>query len=236
MNKSMLSLAAAMALLAPAVSVAAEPIYGVWVREGHPTDKLEFYDCNGKLCAKGVLPMLDGSPPPIVLRSAAKTGPNSWKGDLFNPEDGKTYTGKITYDSPTQFTLTGCLMAFLCQSETWERVSGPPKPKPEVKPEAKAEGKTDGKSHEDAKVESKGEAKADAKTADKAQAGSKPAADAAKPHADVAKPHADAAKPHVEAAKPHADADKPHAAPKHAEGAAPKAAPAHPRAPDDEAN
>lgn len=232
MNKIVPSIAAAMALLAPAVSFAADPIYGVWVREGHPTDKLEFYDCAGKLCAKGVLPMLDGSPPPIILRSAAKTGPNSWKGDLFNPEDGKTYTGKITYDTPNQFTLTGCLVAFLCQSETWTRVSGPPKPKVEPKPEAKAEGKTDGKGHEDDKVDAKGEAKGEAK----------PAADAAKPH--TAPKHAEgadtgAAKPHpapkhAESADP--GAAKPHPAPKHAEGAAPKAAPAHPRAPDDDAN
>lgn len=141
MKRSMLGFFAAMALCAPSASLATDAIYGVWVRDGHPTDKLEFYDCSGKLCAKGTLPGVDGSPPPIILRSAAKTGPNNWKGDLFNPEDGKTYTGKISYDSPTQMTMTGCLVAFLCQSETWTRVSGPPKPKAEAKPEAKAEDK-----------------------------------------------------------------------------------------------
>jgi uncharacterized protein (DUF2147 family) len=139
MKRSLLGIVAALAICAPSASYAADAIYGVWVRDGHPTDKLEFYDCSGKLCAKGTLPALDGGPPPIILRSAAKTGPNSWKGDLFNPEDGKTYTGKISYDSPTQMTMTGCLVAFLCQSETWTRVSGPPKPKVEAKPEAKAD-------------------------------------------------------------------------------------------------
>ncbi len=221
MNKLLLSLAAATALLAPAAASAEQPIYGVWVRDGHPTDKLEFYDCSGKLCAKGVLPMLDGSPPPVVLRSAAKTGPNSWKGDLFNPEDGKTYTGKITYDSPTQFTLTGCLMAFLCQSETWTRVSGPPKPKAEPKPEAKAEGKSEAKS--EGKTESrapvtelKGEGKGADKgaqgtakaTADKAQAASKPAAAESSKTAKATKPA-------------------------EAKSAAPKPAPAHPKPPED---
>jgi uncharacterized protein (DUF2147 family) len=158
----MLGFFAAMALCAPSASLAADAIYGVWVRDGHPTDKLEFYDCSGKLCAKGTLPGVDGSPPPIILRSAAKTGPNNWKGDLFNPEDGKTYTGKISYDSPTQMTMTGCLVAFLCQSETWTRVSGPPKPKAEAKPEAKAEDKDVEKGAEKAVDKAPGKTGADA--------------------------------------------------------------------------
>ena len=170
MRRSVLGTIAAMVLCAPSASLAADAIYGVWVRDGHPTDKLEFYDCSGKLCAKGTLPGVDGSPPPIILRSAAKTGPNNWKGDLFNPEDGKTYTGKISYDSPTQMTMTGCLVAFLCQSETWTRVSGPPKPKAEAKPEAKADSKAEEKEAE-AKPSEKGAEKASGK----AEAGARPA-------------------------------------------------------------
>jgi uncharacterized protein (DUF2147 family) len=162
MKRLLLSIVAATAFCAPRIAFASE-IYGVWVREGHPTDKLEFYDCQGKLCAKGVLPMLDGSPPPVVLRHAAKTGPNSWKGDLFNPEDGKTYTGKITYETPNQLTLTGCLVAFLCQSETWTRISGPTKPAPPP----------------DAKTDSKGDVKGEGKSDPKA-AKAPPAADSAK--------------------------------------------------------
>lgn len=173
MKRLLLSFAAATALAAPPAARAAEPIYGVWVREGHPTDKLEFFDCGGKLCAKGIRPMLDGRPAPLVIRNAPKTGPNSWKGDLFNPEDGKTYTGKITYDSPNQLTLTGCLVAFLCQSEQWSRVSGPTKPSAD---------KSDAKGH-DSHDAAKGAA-ADAKAGDRA--GDKAADKAAKPAAPKA--------------------------------------------------
>lgn len=175
MKRLMLGIAAATALCAPQIASAMD-IYGVWVREGHATDKLEFFDCQGKLCAKGVLPMLDGSPPPLVLRHAPKTGPNSWKGDLFNPEDGKTYTGKITYEPPNQLTLTGCLVAFLCQSETWTRVSGPPKA-----------------AHDDAKKDAKGDSSAKASAADSTKAGDK-SADKAAP-AKAAAGHDDAKKP-----------------------------------------
>lgn len=134
MRKACLCVAIATALCAPTAANAVDAIYGVWVREGHPDDKLEYYDCSGKLCAKGIEPMPDGSPPPVVLKDAAKTTPNHWEGDIKDPESGKTYIGKIALDSPTSLTMTGCLVAFLCQSETWTKVSGPTKPAADAKP------------------------------------------------------------------------------------------------------
>jgi len=125
MKKALLYVAAAATLCAPTAAHAVDAVYGVWVREGHPDDKLEFYDCAGKLCAKAIEPMPDGSPPPQILRNAAKAGTNNWEGEIFDPEGGKTYIGKIKLDSPTAMTMTGCLVAFLCQSETWTKVSGP---------------------------------------------------------------------------------------------------------------
>jgi uncharacterized protein (DUF2147 family) len=112
---------AALSLLGFSAAKAEESIYGVWVRGGRQ-EKLEFFDCEGKLCARGVVPLPDGSPPPLILRKAPQTAPNQWKGDLYNPENGKLYSGTITLNSPTQLTLTGCLIAFLCQSETWTKV------------------------------------------------------------------------------------------------------------------
>jgi len=121
-----LGLAPPLAVAGPA-AVAVEPVYGVWMRGGH-TEKMEFYDCAGNLCARGLLPGLDGSPPLVILRNAAKIAPNQWRGDLFNPENGKIYGGTITLNTPTQLTLTGCLVAFLCQSETWTKVPPPVAP------------------------------------------------------------------------------------------------------------
>lgn len=110
-------------LLAPAR--ASEGIGGVWKRDGVDGGKLEFFDCKGKLCARGVVPLPDGSPPPLIIRNASKVGENSWKGDLYNPEDGKIYGGRVVLNSPSKLTLTGCLMELLCQSEGFIRVSGP---------------------------------------------------------------------------------------------------------------
>jgi len=133
MRKAFIRIAMATSLCVPMAANAADAIYGVWVREGHPTDKLEFYDCSGKLCAKGIEAMPDGSPPPEVLRNAAKTAPKHWEGEINDPESGKTYIGKISLDSSTALTMTGCLVAFLCQSETWTKVSGPTKPAADAK-------------------------------------------------------------------------------------------------------
>ena len=118
---------------------ASEGIGGIWKRDGGDGGKLEFFDCKGKLCARGVVPLPDGSPPPLIIRNASKIGENSWKRDLYNPEDGKIYGGRVVLNSPTKLTLTGCLMEFLCQSEGFVRISGavsgkPSKPDENTKP------------------------------------------------------------------------------------------------------
>lgn len=125
MMKTVRFFVAALLTLGPALAVAGESVHGVWLRGGHD-EKMEFYGCDGKLCAKGVEALPDGSPPPLILDHAEKTESNKWKGDLFNPEDGKLYPGTITLESANQMTLTGCLIGFLCQSESWSRVAKAP--------------------------------------------------------------------------------------------------------------
>lgn len=124
-------------LLSTTPCLATETISGLWARDGH-NERLEFFDCDGKLCAKGEIPGPSGQPP-LVLRYAEKTAPNQWKGDLFNPENGKLYSGSVTLETPNHLTLTGCLIGFLCQSETWTRVQQ--KTSPEKTPPAKAHAK-----------------------------------------------------------------------------------------------
>ncbi len=111
-------------LLGASPALASDSVYGIWSRDGHD-EKMEFFDCGGALCAHGIIPMPDGSPQPLVLRHAKKIADNQWKGELFNPEDGKVYSGEIHYKAPSKLTLTGCMMSVLCQSETWTKISGP---------------------------------------------------------------------------------------------------------------
>ena len=97
--------------------------YGVWFREESGT-KFDFYNCDSKLCAR----VIDVSKTDdrkvigtVILRNAAKTGPNEWSGDLYNSKDGKIYSGTITVNSLTDLSLKGCLMIF-CQTEKWVKL------------------------------------------------------------------------------------------------------------------
>ena len=48
-------------------------------------------------------------------------GTDAWKGSAFNPEDGKTYSGKMSLSGGT-LTTAGCAMGgMICKSSTWTR-------------------------------------------------------------------------------------------------------------------
>lgn len=100
--------------------------HGVWLRpEGG--EKFSFYDCDGGLlCAKlvSVAKAEDAKAVgTVILRGAAKSGPNEWKGKLYNAEDGKTYEGYVSLRSANELRLKGCLWGVLCSGETWTRVA-----------------------------------------------------------------------------------------------------------------
>ncbi|AWI90110.1 DUF2147 domain-containing protein [Methylorubrum aminovorans] len=46
-----------------------------------------------------------------------------YEGKIYNAEDGKFYDVTIWSDEPEELTVKGCLIAFLCQSQSWKRVS-----------------------------------------------------------------------------------------------------------------
>ncbi len=102
--------------------------HGMWLRpEGG--EQFSFYDCDGLLCAKLVAvakPEDEKAIGTVILRGASKSGPNEWKGKLFNSQDGKTYDGFVSVTSANELKLKGCLWGVLCSGETWTRVA--PKP------------------------------------------------------------------------------------------------------------
>ncbi len=46
-----------------------------------------------------------------------------YEGKIYNAEDGKFYDVTIWSDAPEELTVKGCLIAFLCQSQTWTRAN-----------------------------------------------------------------------------------------------------------------
>jgi uncharacterized protein (DUF2147 family) len=58
-----------------------------------------------------------------MLTSLKPSGDGQWNGDLYNPLDGMTYTGRLQNLGPDRLQLKGCALAgLLCQTETWTRV------------------------------------------------------------------------------------------------------------------
>ncbi|MGY4308283.1 uncharacterized protein (DUF2147 family) [Bradyrhizobium sp. USDA 4369] len=125
----------AAALIVPAIAHAEGPA-GTW---RHPDSTLmKFYNCGGGLCAQIVKNStpgqrdvnnpdsakkdrpLDGL---VVMSGAQKVGGTEWSGKLYNPDDGKTYSGKIVLQSNTELKLQGCVLGGLvCKGETLSRV------------------------------------------------------------------------------------------------------------------
>lgn len=50
-------------------------------------------------------------------------GADAWAGKAFNPEDGQTYSGKITL-SGSSMTTAGCVAGgWICRSVSWSKVN-----------------------------------------------------------------------------------------------------------------
>jgi uncharacterized protein (DUF2147 family) len=52
------------------------------------------------------------------------SGANKWSGQLYNAEDGKTYTGSLTITGANSLKVEGCIMGgLLCRSQIWMRAN-----------------------------------------------------------------------------------------------------------------
>ena len=101
---------------------AAEP-YGTWTRPSTGT-QVSFYNCGGKLCGK-IAAVKDQARKKevgtVIIKGAAQSGDNVWKGDLLDADSGKTYSGVVTLESANALNLKGCIAAIFCRGETWTR-------------------------------------------------------------------------------------------------------------------
>jgi len=130
-----LSIASAAASVAPAASAPTDPT-GEWrVAKGVAT--IRVVDCDGQywgVVAWEQYPGIDRKNPdpakrgrptlgmPILL-GMTQTGANEWSGQIYNSEDGRTYSAKISLANPDTLQVQGCVFGFLCGGEKWSRVN-----------------------------------------------------------------------------------------------------------------
>ncbi|WP_187273464.1 DUF2147 domain-containing protein [Methylobacterium bullatum] len=108
---------------------------GVWLTENGDS-KVRIARCGGGYCGtlvsvpgKG----LDSKNPDASLQSrsligvqimnAATPSGDGYEGSLYNPNDGKTYSGSLTVKGPNVVEVAGCVMSVFCKRQTWKRVN-----------------------------------------------------------------------------------------------------------------
>jgi len=157
-----LALAAAL-LPASATSVQAGDPSGYWrkANQGQFPAKMQLYRCSGRgICVKivwlknprdskgralqdvrNVKASLRKRPIEgmHIIRGMKQVSANQWKGTVYNPEDGKTYSATVTLASSRKIVLKGCVASFLCREQVWLRTSAPPPREEEKKPETQVE-------------------------------------------------------------------------------------------------
>lgn len=58
----------------------------------------------------------------LVIRDMRPQAPGRWTGgEVYDPESGKTYRGKLKVVSRNRMEVSGCVLGF-CDAETWTRV------------------------------------------------------------------------------------------------------------------
>jgi uncharacterized protein (DUF2147 family) len=61
----------------------------------------------------------------VLSNMKKKSGVDQWEGEVYNANDGKTYSSTIKPVGSDKLEIQGCVLGFLCGGETWTRIAGP---------------------------------------------------------------------------------------------------------------
>jgi uncharacterized protein (DUF2147 family) len=133
---------AALVTLAMTASAWADGAAGTWrMTNGKVTVKVS--QCGSNLCANVVglkKPFYDDGSPKIdkynpnralrarkvigisLLKGMKPAGDNKWAGEIYNPDDGRTYSATMTLEG-NKFKLRGCVVGFLCKTQNFVRLN-----------------------------------------------------------------------------------------------------------------
>jgi len=135
--------AVAFPLAVAGIASAASSAHGVWaMSNGKVTVQVD--GCGANLCAKIVglkepISKIDGKPkvdrenPDPALRTRPllglqilvgmkPAGDGNWKGAIYNPDDGQTYSATLRLDG-AQMKVKGCVAGVFCKTNTFVRAN-----------------------------------------------------------------------------------------------------------------
>jgi uncharacterized protein (DUF2147 family) len=113
------------ALLAISASPSLADPSGIWLRE-NGNARVRIAKCGDAFCGTLVWVKDPDGPSKVgqrVFYDMKSSGENAWSGRAFNPEDGRTYAGKLTLSGSTM-TTSGCALGgMICRSFNWRKVN-----------------------------------------------------------------------------------------------------------------
>lgn len=57
----------------------------------------------------------------IISDMKAAAAPNKWEGEIYNAEDGKTYSASVALTNENVLRVKGCVLGILCGGEDWTK-------------------------------------------------------------------------------------------------------------------
>jgi uncharacterized protein (DUF2147 family) len=144
MTRHLLAAGALLILVGAGSAEAADPA-GVWLTQGG-NSRIRVADCGGALCGTIIWlkepndpdtgkPKTDKNNSDASKRSRPligvqivlgmkPAGADKWSGQVYNAEDGKTYSGNLTYSGGNSLQLQGCALGGLvCKGQAWTKVN-----------------------------------------------------------------------------------------------------------------
>jgi uncharacterized protein (DUF2147 family) len=119
------SLALSAGLVVLATSALAGDPSGTWLRESGAS-RVKIAKCGAAYCGHIVWLKDTSGPAKVgqrVFYDMMPNGEDAWKGKAFNPEDGKTYSGKMSL-SGSSLTTAGCALGgLICKSVNWAKAN-----------------------------------------------------------------------------------------------------------------
>ena len=93
----------------------ADPIEGNWKTKGGDTAAINA--CGGSFCIK----LTTGKYAGKSIGTMKTSGADTYTGSITKPSNGKTYSGSAKL-SGGSLKMTGCVLAVLCESQTWQKL------------------------------------------------------------------------------------------------------------------
>ena len=133
LRKWAIALLAAGMMAAPAGAAEADKALGIW-RNPKNSVHIRLHPCADRVCgtviwanAKALADAREGGTPVLVgtqlFRDFRQVRKGQWKGKVFVPDLGRTFTGTMVVADANTIKGKGCLVAgLICKSQTWTRI------------------------------------------------------------------------------------------------------------------